>query len=42
MTSGLGFEQLSVYLRNMEGDIIPGSGKKYFGILDVIDPRGEK
>ncbi|MGN2434929.1 DUF2778 domain-containing protein [Pseudomonas syringae] len=42
MTSGLGFEQLSVYLRNMEGDIIPGSGKKYFGILDVVDPRGAK
>ncbi|RMM11287.1 hypothetical protein ALQ25_100555 [Pseudomonas coronafaciens pv. atropurpurea] len=42
MTSKLGFEQLSVYLHNMDGDRIPGSGQKYYGILDVIDPRKAK
>ncbi|WP_122253340.1 DUF2778 domain-containing protein [Pseudomonas savastanoi] len=37
-----GFDQLSVYLRNMDGDRLPGSGQKYYGILDVIDPRTKK
>lgn len=42
MTSKLGFEQLSIYLHNMDGDRILGSGQKYFGSLDVIDPRNTK
>ncbi|PBQ11190.1 DUF2778 domain-containing protein [Pseudomonas syringae pv. syringae] len=42
MTSQLGFDQLSIYLRNMDGDRIPGSEKKYYGVLDVIDPRNKK
>ncbi|EGH66721.1 hypothetical protein A253_27474 [Pseudomonas syringae pv. actinidiae ICMP 19102] len=39
MTSEIAFNQLSIYLHNMDGDRIPGTEKKYFGILDVIDPR---
>ncbi|WXF88687.1 DUF2778 domain-containing protein [Pseudomonas syringae pv. atrofaciens] len=42
MTSKIAFDQLSKYLHNMEGDRFQGSGQKYFGILDVIDPRERK
>ncbi|GBH10777.1 DUF2778 domain-containing protein [Pseudomonas syringae] len=42
MPSRIAFEQLSSYLRNMDGGSIPGSGQKYYGILDVIDPRISK
>ncbi|EFW77385.1 DUF2778 domain-containing protein [Pseudomonas savastanoi pv. phaseolicola] len=42
MPSKIAFEKLSIYLRNMDGGRIPGSGQKYYGILDVIDPRKNK
>ncbi|QIQ74895.1 DUF2778 domain-containing protein [Pseudomonas coronafaciens] len=42
MISEIAFNQLSIYLHNMDGDRIPGTEKKYFGILDVIDPRTGK
>ncbi|EFW82838.1 MULTISPECIES: DUF2778 domain-containing protein [Pseudomonas syringae group] len=42
MTSEIAFNQLSIYLHNMDGDRIPGTEKRYFGILDVIDPRTGK
>ncbi|RMV02485.1 hypothetical protein ALP06_101553 [Pseudomonas coronafaciens pv. atropurpurea] len=42
MISEIAFKQLSIYLHNMDGDRIPGTEKKYFGILDVIDPRNGK
>ncbi|WP_080266970.1 DUF2778 domain-containing protein [Pseudomonas syringae] len=41
LMSKSGFYQLSKYLHNMEGDRIKGAGQKYFGILDVIDPRNK-
>ncbi|RMT37182.1 hypothetical protein ALP50_200029 [Pseudomonas syringae pv. spinaceae] len=42
LTSKLGFEQVSIFLRNMTGDLIPGTTKKYYGVLDVIDPRNAR
>ncbi|UZS62426.1 DUF2778 domain-containing protein [Pseudomonas syringae] len=42
LTSKIAFDLLSIYLRNMDGDRIPGAGQKYYGVLDVIDPRDNK
>lgn len=43
LTSKLAFDELRQSLRNMPGEILPGTGIKYFGVLDVVESsRGAK
>lgn len=35
LTSAIGFEELRHYLRSMQGDIIPGTDIRYYGVMVV-------
>ena len=37
MTSKLAFDELRRSLRNLPGEILPSTGIKYFGVLDVLE-----
>lgn len=35
LISAIGFDELKKYLKSMQGSIIPGTGIKYYGVLEV-------
>ena len=42
LTSHLAFDELKQTLRNRTGEILKGTGIKYYGILDVVQGEAKK